>query len=362
MGLLIDAVETKLDGMLTDLTVLKRAVRNEGSSSEGRSSGSKVRVPEPTAFDGVRSAKEVKNFVWDMENYFEAAKVPDHEKVTITSMYLVGDAKLWWRARLSDDASANRVKIETWEVLKRELKEQFLPCNLGWIARESLRQLKHKGTVWEYVKDFSSLLLDIRDMSDKDKLFNFMAGLQPWAQTELRRQGVNELPSAISAADRLVDYKVMGADDSDKEGSKKDKSKEKKFGGKGGRNWKQKESGDGEGSPAHAKTGGQPVVNKQNRGCFLCDNNHRMRDCPKRSKLNALMRESDSEEDSDETRRANPIQLLSALVVDKAPNGTKGLMYATVLINGKEVKAMVDSGATHNFVAEREVKKLGLTL
>ncbi|XP_012851858.1 PREDICTED: uncharacterized protein LOC105971552 isoform X2 [Erythranthe guttata] len=86
-----------------------------------------------------------------------------------------------------------------------------------------------------------------------------------------------------------------------------------------------------------------------------------MRDCPKRSKLNALMRESDSEE-SDETRSANPIQMLSALVVDKAPNGTKGLMYASVLINGKEVKAMVDSGATHNFVAEREVKKLGLTL
>ena len=34
---------------------------------------------------------------------------------------------------------------------------------------------------------FSSLMLDIKNMSDDDKLFNFMCGLQGWAQTELRR-------------------------------------------------------------------------------------------------------------------------------------------------------------------------------
>ncbi|KAL0368640.1 UNVERIFIED_CONTAM: hypothetical protein Scaly_1082900 [Sesamum calycinum] len=51
-------------------------------------------------------------------------------------------------------------------------------------------------------------MLDVRDMSEEDKLFNFMAGLKPWAQTELRRQGVKDLPTAIAAADRLGDYKV----------------------------------------------------------------------------------------------------------------------------------------------------------
>ena len=29
-----------------------------------------------------------------MEQYFKATRVPDQEKVTITSMYLLGDAKL----------------------------------------------------------------------------------------------------------------------------------------------------------------------------------------------------------------------------------------------------------------------------
>lgn len=39
----------------------------------------------------------------------------------------------------------------------------------------------------EYVKEFSSLMLDIMNMFEEDKLFNFMSGLELWAQVELRR-------------------------------------------------------------------------------------------------------------------------------------------------------------------------------
>ncbi|KAK4411834.1 hypothetical protein Sango_0256400 [Sesamum angolense] len=63
--------------------------------------------------DRLKSAKELENFLWDMEMYFQAARVSDAEKVSITSMYLIGDAKLWWRSDLSDDASANREHIMT---------------------------------------------------------------------------------------------------------------------------------------------------------------------------------------------------------------------------------------------------------
>ena len=56
-------------------------------------------------------------------------------------------------------------------------------------------------SVRDYVKKFSSLIVDIKDMSQVDKLFNFMFELQGWAQTELRRQGFQDLPSAIAATD-----------------------------------------------------------------------------------------------------------------------------------------------------------------
>ena len=54
-------------------------------------------------------------------------------------------------------------------------------------------------------------MLDIKNMSEEDKLFNFMSGLQGWAQMELRRQGVRDLPAAMATVDCLVDYKMGGA-------------------------------------------------------------------------------------------------------------------------------------------------------
>ena len=81
-------------------------------------------------------------------------------------------------------------------------------------------------------------MLDIKNMSAENKLFNFMSRLQGWAQTKLRRQGVRDLPAAIAAADYLVDYKMGGAISTTQrprsEGGKKAKieGKTKEFGWK----------------------------------------------------------------------------------------------------------------------------------
>ena len=105
----------------------------------------------------------------------------DQEMVIITSMYLLGDAKLWWRTCVKDDVDAGRRKIDSWEALKKELKDQFLPTNTAWVAIDSLKKLKQIGTVRKYVKISSSLMLDIKNMSKGDKLFNFISGLTPLA-------------------------------------------------------------------------------------------------------------------------------------------------------------------------------------
>ena len=78
---------------------------------------SKVKIPEPKAFSDARSAKELKNFIWTMEQYFTAARVPDADKLNITTMYLTGDAKLWWRTQNANDVSAGRPRIDTWDKL-----------------------------------------------------------------------------------------------------------------------------------------------------------------------------------------------------------------------------------------------------
>ncbi|KAL0310180.1 UNVERIFIED_CONTAM: hypothetical protein Scaly_2953800 [Sesamum calycinum] len=223
-----DAIDVRVDGVQAEVNLLKRVV----GPDEDRAPMSKVKVLDPKPFGGARSAKELENFLWDMETYFQAARIPEAEKVSITSMYLTGDAKLWWRIRLSDDASANWDKIEDMGCLKKE-----------------------------------------------DKLFNFLWGLQTWAQTELRRQGVKVLLSTIVAADRLVDFRV--ANSSDPEKKKKDSDKEKGKSGKGWKDGKFKKKKNQEVTGLGNKETVQPNIDRTKKGCYLCNGDHLMRDCPK---------------------------------------------------------------------------------
>ncbi|TYK10090.1 reverse transcriptase [Cucumis melo var. makuwa] len=48
-------------------------------------------------------------------------------------------------------------------------------------------------------------MLDIRDMSKKDKVFCFVEGLKPWAKTKLYEQRVQDLTLAYAAAKWLFD-------------------------------------------------------------------------------------------------------------------------------------------------------------
>ena len=67
----------------------------------------------------------MENFRWDIENYFKAAKVQDAEKVSVTTMYLYDDAKVSWKTRVPEVEGLNLPQIETWEMLKKQLKTQF---------------------------------------------------------------------------------------------------------------------------------------------------------------------------------------------------------------------------------------------
>ncbi|RVW30894.1 Transposon Tf2-12 polyprotein [Vitis vinifera] len=335
----IDDFKETLQSYGEDIAILKKAVL-QGSAS-GPEAPSKVRVPELKGFNGNRNAKELENFLWDIEQFFKAAHVLDGEKVSITK--------------------SGRPQITTWETLKKELKDQFLPTNTAWVARETLKRLRHTGSVREYVKEFSSLMLDIKNMSEEDKLFNFMSGLQGWAQTELRRQGVRDLPAAMAAADCLVDYKMGGAISTMQRPRSKRGKKVKIEGKTKESGWKKQNKKPAVGGKPVEKT--TKVVQQTTRmtGCFICNGPHRAKDCPKREKLSALVTADDKgDSDPNTPPRVNPLQLLN--VIHGETPVQKSLMHIHAIVNGVQVKALVDSGATHNFVATKEAARLGLKL
>ncbi|KAL5805033.1 hypothetical protein ACOSQ3_031833 [Xanthoceras sorbifolium] len=135
----------------------------------------------------------------------------------------------------------------------------------------------------EHVKEFSSLMLDIQNMSEEDKLFNFMYGLQTWAQAKLRRQGVKDVPSAMVAAEGLVGFRISSSSPSI--------DKKKFVDGKKGKNkdWKKRVDGKKK-KESESTIGKDQNQNKLKTHCyFICNSPHCARDCPKKEKINALI-------------------------------------------------------------------------
>ena len=87
----------------------------------------RVEVPKPHTFNGKRDAKELDNFLWHMERYFEAIALADEAtKVRTATLYLIDNATLWWRRRFME-IEKRTCTIDTWADFKREIKKQFYP-------------------------------------------------------------------------------------------------------------------------------------------------------------------------------------------------------------------------------------------
>ncbi|TXG58432.1 hypothetical protein EZV62_016261 [Acer yangbiense] len=109
-----------------------------GATTSTNTNTNTIQIPKPSTYNNNRKAMEVENFLFGLEQYFEV------------------------------------------KGFKRELKKQFSPTNAEKEAcgRLRLRHLKQSGSIPDYIKEFTTLILEIEDMSGKDKLFYFMDGLK----------------------------------------------------------------------------------------------------------------------------------------------------------------------------------------
>ena len=58
---------------------------------------------------------------------------------------------------------AGKPQAAEWGTVKKELIDLFLLKNVVWLSRESLKRLKHTSSTRDYVKEFNSLMLVIRN-------------------------------------------------------------------------------------------------------------------------------------------------------------------------------------------------------
>ncbi|KAK2998242.1 hypothetical protein RJ639_023921 [Escallonia herrerae] len=162
-------------------------------------------------------------------------------------------------------------------------------------------------------------------MSAVDRLF-FMEGLKPWAHTELNRRRVNNLNEAIIAAENLSDYNSEPQD--------------------------------------HLREGIQARLTRNSLALSHQQRNSQTQDYEEEDAVGAFPQWCNAV--------TTQVRNLEGDVSGEKPKDTpprkkgnvpgKALMYVDIKVNGKAIKAMVDTGATHNYISSTEVERLGLTL
>ncbi|KAK3034707.1 hypothetical protein RJ639_032468 [Escallonia herrerae] len=142
----LDVVKVGVEETRQETAMCKRAVAGGAVVTHSP----RVDAPKPKEFGGKRDAKELDNFIWHMERYFEGASITDEKaKVRTATLYLTDTATLWWR-RKHNDIEKGLCTIDTWDVFKKEIKRQFYPENVTYEARKKLRELKHKSSIHDY--------------------------------------------------------------------------------------------------------------------------------------------------------------------------------------------------------------------
>ena len=141
---------------------------------------------------------------------------------------------------------------------------------------------------------------------------------------ELKRQAVRDLPTAMSAANALVDYKFSKPSGNEEKRKSKDKGKDKqKKDGKKKDKQKKTWSNKNKGESSISQPSKEQL--KLNAGCFICNGPHRARDCLKCEKLNPMIaKDGSGQSDEEVPSRVNPLQLLNAL---RAGGTSRGLSY-----------------------------------
>ncbi|KAM1847839.1 hypothetical protein ACFX14_012057 [Malus domestica] len=311
---------------------------------------------KPKSYNGKREAKELDTFMWNVERYFKYLKLEDDEsKISTATMFLADNALMWWRRR-SMEIEQGTFSLTTWDEFKKDLMLHFYPQNAKYEAKEKLRWLKQTGSVKDYVNAFVSLLFEVPNMLEEDKLMYFMSGLQNWAKLELQRRHVQTLSDAIAAAESLIEFKSSHQGDS------------KSTGKKGNH-----ERSGGEHKPKDKAETSKPKekkADKHDKGkgkswqptCYLCDGPHMMRDCPQKKALKAMAFKEDKVKESNDAtmgciRLLNAIQ--TTLSQPKAQVGG-GSLFVDVKTGDKTTRVLVDTGATHNFMTSEEATRLGL--
>lgn len=158
-----------------------------------------IKLAKPSLFTGTTKAN-VETWLFELEQYLMAYGVNnDSQRIAFAAASLKGLALQWWQNHCLLHPGLGL----TWEQFKEEVRRRFQPVEASRTARVNLRSLKQGSkSVSEYCSAFYEQLQLIHDMSEADKVENFMMGLNSSIYAEVDRRDPLTLQDAMTYAQR----------------------------------------------------------------------------------------------------------------------------------------------------------------
>lgn len=166
--------------------------------------GPNLRFPKPDSYSAL-PRESPPNHLHQVETYLTAYGVDLNTTAAVTHAagFLAGSALKWYRLHLNSVATGLEADFPNFEAYEQALISKFAPAEPEREARNRLEKLRQTGSAREYARNFITLMLDIPEMREKDRLEKFMRGLKPHLRLQLELKGPSTLQRALEWAVRI---------------------------------------------------------------------------------------------------------------------------------------------------------------
>jgi Retrotransposon gag protein len=151
----------------------------------------------PTSFNG--NADTLKPWVRQVETHLQLSAISDPEMQFLVATQFLAAAPLTWVQTLRD--------VSTWDALKAKMVTFYQPLHEELRARDALHSLRQRGSVDDYAKAFTLLVVKVPQMTLEEQLYNFIKGLKAQVQVSVALQSPTTLEEAkllASSADGIL--------------------------------------------------------------------------------------------------------------------------------------------------------------
>jgi hypothetical protein len=180
----IDSIATAQADLGADVAVM-RANQELLESTLGKSSDDdqmwhalNKHVHKPDCFSGNTKTLSFREWVFQMENYMLATRIPVNARVPIAVSFLRGNAAVFWHARMLSLANEGKDPI-VWAVFTTSMLDRYASRAPELIARAKLQSLRQNNlSIQEYITQFDECYMHIPTFDESDKIYRFMDGLR----------------------------------------------------------------------------------------------------------------------------------------------------------------------------------------